>query len=107
MNLVTFYGPMTFFHSVASWQLEAIDTDIRLSREIIDVSQADPAAIWQLLRTSPDGLTQQEANARLELIGVTTCKHPGAGSQSSEGRAQIDCNWDSGSGSQSLQIGSD
>ena len=38
MNLVTFYGPMTFFHSVASWQLEAIDTDIRLSREIIDVS---------------------------------------------------------------------
>ena len=69
MNLVTFYGPMSFFHSVASWQLEAIDTDIRLSREIIDVSQADPAAIWQLLRTSPDGLTQQEANARLELIG--------------------------------------
>ena len=68
-SLVTFYGPMSFFHSVASWQLEAIDTDIRLSREIIDVSQADPAAIWQLLRTSPDGLTQQEANARLELIG--------------------------------------
>ena len=40
------------------------------------------------------------------LLDVTTCKHPGTGSQSSEGRARIDCNWVSGLRSQSLQMGS-
>jgi hypothetical protein len=39
-------------------------------------------------------------------IAVTTCKHPAAGSQSSDRRAQIDCNWVFSLGSQSLQMGS-
>src|SRR5450631_4386690 len=48
---------------------DACDTDIALSSEILTASRADTEAIWTLLRTSPEGLSLAEADARLVLAG--------------------------------------
>jgi len=55
---------------------------------------------------SPKNDQPMPHSRRRRKLAVMTCKHPAVGSQSSDRRAQIDCNWVFGSGSQSLQLGS-
>jgi Mg2+-importing ATPase len=47
----------------------AREADIALSKEILEASRTDKKEIFGLLRTSPDGLTQAEAQERLATAG--------------------------------------
>jgi Mg2+-importing ATPase len=47
----------------------ARDTDITLSSEILFTSRAGIEAVWRVLRSSPGGLDQAEAEQRLKLAG--------------------------------------
>jgi Mg2+-importing ATPase len=69
MNLATIYGLTSFFQLTPNRPSRANKIDIGLSREIIDASRSAPAATWPLLRTSCEGLTQKEADARLVSFG--------------------------------------
>lgn len=50
-------------------RLDVRDADIALSSEILAASRVDNEAIWDLLKTSPEGLDEAEARARLKLFG--------------------------------------
>jgi P-type Mg2+ transporter len=69
MNGHSFYNRLNFRHAASKRHPEARDTDIKLSREILGLSQAEKDAIWTLLDASPDGLTPSEAKARLASGG--------------------------------------
>ena len=69
MNCPTFLDRLNFLREVPTLSIEAHDTDIVLSNEILALSQAAEDAIWPLLHTSPDGLEPAEVQARLALVG--------------------------------------
>ena len=70
MNAPTLFDRLNFFRAAPKLRPQARDTDIALSNEILGVSRADNEAIWALLRTSPDGLDANEAEARLASVGA-------------------------------------
>jgi P-type Mg2+ transporter len=79
MNRPTFLDRLNFLRAVPTLSIEAHDTDIVLSNEILALSQAAEDAIWPLLHTSPDGLEPAEVEARLALVGpnlITREGHP-------------------------------
>ncbi len=79
MNRPTFLDRLNFLRAVSPLSIEAHDTDIVLSNEILALSQAAEDAIWPLLHTSPDGLEPAEVEARLALVGpnlITREGHP-------------------------------
>ena len=69
VNAPTLFDRLNFFRAAPKLHPEARDTDIALSNEILAVSRADNEAIWALLRTSPEGLDANEAEARLASVG--------------------------------------
>jgi Mg2+-importing ATPase len=69
VNAPTLFDRLNFLRAAPKLHTEARDTDIALSNEILGVSRADNEAIWALLRTSPEGLDANEAEARLASVG--------------------------------------
>ena len=65
MNGQSFWNRLNFRQGAAARRVKARDTDIILSNEIVAVSRAEDAAIWPLLRASPEGLEPAEAATRL------------------------------------------
>ncbi|VTZ28317.1 magnesium transporter [Methylocella tundrae] len=69
MNGQTLLDHLKFFQAPPNRHPQACDTDIVLSKEILAVSRLEQAEIWPLLRASPEGLTRDEAAARLASVG--------------------------------------
>ena len=69
VNATNLFDRLNFLRAAPKHHPEARNTDIALSSEILGVSRADDAAIWALLRTSPEGLEVNEAEARLASVG--------------------------------------
>jgi Mg2+-importing ATPase len=69
VNTPTLFDRLNFLRAAPKSHPQARDTDIVLSDEILAVSRADNEAIWALLRTSPEGLDANEAEARLASVG--------------------------------------
>ena len=69
MNGKGFFRHLAFRHAASTGTIKERHTGIKLSREILELSQADQKAIWMMLRASPDGLTLAEAKARLASTG--------------------------------------
>jgi Mg2+-importing ATPase len=69
VNAPTLFDRLNFLRAAPKSHPQARDTDIVLSDEILGVSRADNEAIWALLRTSPEGLDANEAEARLASVG--------------------------------------
>lgn len=65
MSSQGFFHHLNFRHAASKGHLEARDTDIVLSNEILAASRMDEKAISALLQTSPEGLDPAEADARL------------------------------------------
>src|ERR1700730_3777278 len=69
MNGSSLLDRLNFKRLATNRRPEARDTDIKLSREILELSRADKEAIWKMLRATPDGLDPAEAKARLASVG--------------------------------------
>jgi P-type Mg2+ transporter len=69
MNGLSLLDRLNFKRLATNRRPEARDTDIKLSREILELSRADKEAIWKMLRATPEGLDPAEAKARLASVG--------------------------------------
>ena len=61
MSGQSLFPHLTFRRAASKDPLDARDTGVKLSREILELSRADQKAIWTMLRASPDGLDLAEA----------------------------------------------
>jgi hypothetical protein len=69
MNGPGFFHHLNFRHAASKCHLEAHETDMVLSNEILAASRTNEKAIFAQLRTSREGLDPAEAQARLASAG--------------------------------------
>jgi Mg2+-importing ATPase len=90
MNGSTFLARLNFFQAAPRRRLAAHGVNTVLSSEILGTCRLDDEAIWDLLRTSPEGLDSAEAEIRLASVGPNLIAQEGRPSVARElwGRAR-------------------